>query len=32
MLDLCGGLVCMMRVGDLYPWCVWGFCMHDVCG
>ena len=31
MLDLCAGLVCMMRVADLYAWCVVGFvCMMCV--
>ena len=38
MHNVCGGLVCMMRVGlvclmcvgDLYAWCVWWTCMHDV--
>ena len=28
---VCGELVCMMRLGDLYAQCVWGTCMHYVC-
>ena len=31
MDDVCGVLVCMMSVGDLYA-CFSGACMHDVCG
>ena len=31
MHDACGGLVCMMRVVDLYVLCVWVSCMLDVC-
>ena len=31
MDDVCGVLVCMMSVGDLYA-CFSRACMHDVCG